>query len=78
MHQGGDFRLTKKEIQLFQFLYDFFRKTKGGEIKIVFHNHEPQSVSLAQFNIVLTGKEKNNLDFEKHLTDILKFAILDQ
>ena len=72
MHQGGDFRLTKKEVQLFQFLYDFFRKTKGGEIKIVFHNHEPQSVSLAQFNIVLTGQVEDP-DFEKHLTSILKF-----
>jgi len=72
MSQGGDFRLTKKEVQLFQFLHSFCQRARGGEVKIVFHNYEPQDISLVQFNIVLTGQVEDP-DFEKHLTSILKF-----
>ena len=72
MSRGGESKFTKKEIQLFQFLHSFCQRAKGGEVKIVFHNHEPQDISLAQFNIVLTGQVEDP-DFEKHLTSILKF-----
>lgn len=52
-------KLTTKEIQIFKFLHTFWDLTKGGEIRIIHHNHQPENIIVMDGKIQFDGKDED-------------------
>lgn len=65
-------KLTTKQIQAFKFLYAFWQEAKGGEVRIIHHDNEPQNIIILDGKTEFDGKDKKLDEMKLLLSSVFK------